>query len=225
MELEALFQAAEQRWFAHWERGPTRRAWGEAPPQVGDQASDFELPDSTGRLRSLSHFWRKRPALVIFWRHFGCGCGVARAERLEGEHATFVEAGAEVVVIGQGEPERAAWYEEKFSIPCPILCDPDERTYRAYGLLECSPWLLLGQPPAGEDHFKGVIQTHRDLGRRVADNPFLLPGEFVVNTSGELVFTYRYQYCDNYPDPEMLVRAIREAAASETPQAIQRTAK
>ena len=107
MQLEEVFGTAEQRWLGHWQGGPSRRAWAEVPLQVGDQAPDFELPDSMGRLRSLSDFWRQRPALVIFWRHFGCGCGVERAARLEADHAAFVEAGAEVVVIGQGEPARA----------------------------------------------------------------------------------------------------------------------
>ncbi len=68
VELDDLFEAAEQRWFTHWKRGPTRRVWSGVPPQVGDQAPDFELPDSTGALRSVGDFWRERPALLIFWR-------------------------------------------------------------------------------------------------------------------------------------------------------------
>ena len=216
MDLEGLFEAAERRWFTHWQHGPTRRTWTEAPLQVGDQAPDFEVPDSTGRSRSLSESWRERPALLIFWRHFGCGCGLARAERLGSEYERLVDAGSEVVVIGQGEPERAAWYKAKFAIPCPILCDADERLYRAYGLLECSPWLLLGEQTPGEEYFTAVIRKHRDKGRPVADNPFLLPGEFVVNTFGRFVFTYRYQYCDNFPDTETLVASIREAAADDS---------
>jgi hypothetical protein len=126
----------------------------------------------------------------------------------------LVEAGANVVAIGQGEPERGAWYKEKFAVPCPILCDPDERVYRAYGLLDCSPWLLLGGPKPDQAYFEDVIQKHRAKGRRVADNPFLLPGEFVVDSEGRLVLTYRYQYCDNYPDIETLVASIDEATAA-----------
>jgi hypothetical protein len=53
--------------------------------------------------------------------------------------------------------------------------------------------------------------VHREKGRPVADNPFLLPGEFVINAQGRLVFTHRYQYCDDYPDPDILNYSIREA--------------
>lgn len=81
MGTGSLFEAAERRWLANWQRGPTRRRWSELPLQVGDQAPDFELLDDAGHPRSLRSLWRDRPALLLFWRHFGCGCGTARAER------------------------------------------------------------------------------------------------------------------------------------------------
>ena len=211
-----LFEAAEQRWLRNWQKGPTRQKWTSLPLQKGDSAPDFELLDSARRLHHLNDFWKQRPALMIFWRHFGCGCGIGRAERLREEYARLVDAGADVFVIGQGEPERAAWYKDKFSIPCPILLDPDEQVYRAYGLLETSPWLLLGKPVPGLGYFENLIGVHREKGRPVADNPFLLPGEFIADTRGHLILTYRYQYCDNYPDIEILVNSIHEASESSS---------
>jgi hypothetical protein len=62
-------------------------------------------------------------------------------------------------------------------------------------LLGCSPWLLLGEPKPGPEHFEELIRQHRAKNRRVAANPFLLPGEFVVDTLGRIILTYRYQYC------------------------------
>lgn len=211
MQSYEMFEAAEQRWLRNWDKGPTRRRWTSLPIQNGDPAPDFQLKDSTGQSRLLSEFWKDRPALLVFWRHFGCGCGVGRAERLANEYERFTKAGANTVVVGQGEPERAAWYKQKFSVPCPILIDPDEHVYRAYGLLEVSPWLLLGKPVPEREYFENLIKVHREKGRPVADNPFLLPGEFVINTRGKLVFSYRYQYCDNYPDPDILDYSIHEA--------------
>lgn len=216
MDLESLLTEAEQEWLEHWRIGPQRCIWGEIPPQAGDPAPNLELLDVAGRPAQLSEFWRDCPALLLFWRHFGCGCGVRRAERLSDEHRRLTDAGARVVVIGQGEPQRAAWYAEKFKIPCPILCDPEERAYKAYGLLEMSPWLLLGKAKPDSEYLHKVMKKHRDLGRPVADNPFLLPGEFVISRQGRLVLTYRYQYCDNYPDVESLVDSIREAIYLDT---------
>ena len=213
-DLRPEFEAAEARWFAHWAAGPSRRRWTELPLQAGDLAPDLELLGADGAAVQLKTLWSERPALLLFWRHWGCGCGAERAERLRDEHASLVEAGANVVVIGQGDPGRADWYREAFGLPCPVLVDGDESAYRAFGLLEMSPWVLNGGPTLEEAERHATIDRHRARGRPVADNPFLLPGEFVVNRSGRLVLTYRYQYCDNLPDVDTLIDSIHEAATS-----------
>lgn len=213
-DLQPAFEAAEARWSANWAAGPSRRRWSELPLQAGDAAPDLELDGTDGEPVRLMSLWRERPALLLFWRHWGCGCGTDRAERLRDEHPTLVEAGANVVVVGQGDPGRAGWYQEAFSLPCPVLVDADESAYKAFGLLEMSPWILSGEPTLDEAERRATITRHRARGRPVADNPFLLPGEFVVNRDGRLVLTYRYQYCDNFPDIDTLVDSIREAAAS-----------
>jgi len=38
---------------------------------VGQPAPDAEFRDGTGALIRLSDFWRRRPTLFIFLRHFG----------------------------------------------------------------------------------------------------------------------------------------------------------
>lgn len=212
-----LFAAAERRWLEHWRRGPTRRRWTSLPPQAGDPAPDHELLDEAGHKVALSSLWADGSALLLFWRHWGCGCGTGRAERLREEWPTLTETGARVTVIGQGEPDRAAWYRAAWGVPAPILVDPTGAVYADYGLLEMSPWVLLGErkPPMSE--FESWMPEHRAKGRPLADNPFLLPGEFVVARDGRLVLTYRYQYCDNYPDLETLVDSIAEASSVGTP--------
>lgn len=116
-EIEAQVQAAEQEWLDGWKNGPTRLCWSTLPPQIGDQAPDFELQDASGQLVHLHDFWQDRPAFLLFWRHYGCGCGLVRASRLQQEYAAYTEAGATVVIIGQGEPERTAAYAQKYELP------------------------------------------------------------------------------------------------------------
>lgn len=50
--------------------------------------------------------------------------------------------------------------------------------------------------------------------RACHDNPYLLPGEFVIASDGRIVLAYRYQYCSNYPDVDVLIDSIKEADAS-----------
>lgn len=217
--------AASEQWREHWRRGPTRTRWTELPPQPGDAAPDLEMVNArTGLTQGLSEVWARKPALLLFWRHFGCSCGRDRSARLRAEHMGYVAAGARVVIIGQGEPERAVAYARANGIPDEVvlLCDPGETAYRSYGLLEGGPAEVLFdapdeflrcEPAAGDKLF----EMRATQGMPMVDNPWLLPGEFVVATDGRLVSAYRFQYCEHWIDPRVNVAAIRYATGELRP--------
>lgn len=215
--LESQIQAAEQECLNSWKQGPTRLRWSKLPLQVGDAAPDFELPDSSGKLVNLRDLWSDRPALLLFWRHYGCGCGMDRASRLQQEYDDYVAAGANVVIIGQGEPERAAAYAEEYGLPpVPVLCDPEFRVYEAYGLLEGKPSQIVFDAPEeflrrDYDAFAQLAKARREAGRPLVDSPWQLPGEFVVDQAGIVRLTYRHNYCEDFPDHRVLLAAIRES--------------
>jgi len=216
METDEQIAQAEKEWLELWQRGPLRTRWEKAPLQVGDMAPDFELSDSTGQSVRLSDFWRSGPTLLLFWRHYGCSCGMRRAQRLASEYTDYIKVGGNVVVIGQGEPERAALYTSKNNLPCPVLCDPTYKVYEAYDLLEGQPSqvffdasdeLLRCNIEAGREFAKLRAKTDRAL----VDNPWLLPGEFVVDKTGTVRLAFRYQFCEDWPDPLVLISAIKDA--------------
>ena len=217
--------AASRQWHEHWRRGPTRTRWSELPPQAGDAAPSLELVDArSGRSIALAELWSDRPALLLFWRHFGCSCGRDRAARLRAEYDDYVGAGARVALIGQGEPERTVTYAEANELPAgmPLLCDPDERAYRAYGLLEGRPIEVLFDAPdeylrCAPTAGQSLADQRAEQGRPMVDNPWLLPGEFVVDTAGRLVTAYRFQFCEHWIDPRVNVAAIRLAAGELKP--------
>jgi hypothetical protein len=41
------------------------------------------------------------------------------------------------------------------------------------------------------------------------DSPWQMPGEFVVDGDGIIRLAYRYQYCEDWPDPRVLTAAVR----------------
>ena len=186
-ELDKQIAAAESEGRQTWERGPTRTRWSRIPLQVADRAPDFDLVDSSGQPRKLSDFWHSGPALLLFWRHYGCSCGRDRAARLQKEYADYTNLGANVVVIGQGEPERAAAYAERNQIPCPVLCDPTFHVYEAYDLLEGGPAQVLFDASdelikCDRQAMKKMEESRRGTDRALVDSPWQLPGEFVVDT-------------------------------------------
>lgn len=210
-------EAADREWLEGWLAGPTRLRWDTLPVQAGDPAPDLEMPDASGDSVRLSDLWTDGPALVLFWRHFGCSCGMDRAARLREEYDDYLAAGATVTLVGMGEPERAAAYAEGQRLKCRILCDPGREAYSAYGLLEGdTPHVLFDAPdaflrreaPVGRE----LQDSRRGSDRALVDNPWQLPGEFVIDAGGVIRLVYRYQYCEDYPDPRVLTAAIRIAS-------------
>jgi peroxiredoxin len=216
MDVQELADA-EQQWLDAWARGPQRVRWDRIPLQIGDPAPDLELVDHTGVPTRLSSLWSDGPAVILFWRHFGCSCGRDRAGRLRAEYANLVELGATVTIIGQGSPERSRVYREQNEIPCAILSDPDEVAYRAFDVLEGTPAqvvydasdeLMACDLDAGVE----LAASRHGTAKASVDNPFLLPAEFVV-TDGVVQLAYRYQYCEAFPDPRVVTAAVRFGGA------------
>jgi peroxiredoxin len=215
-DIDAQQKAAEQAWLESWKRGPTRTTWTSVPLQYGDAAPDFEMRAASGETVRLSDAWRHGPALLLFWRHYGCSCGRDRAQRLKEEFTRYKELGATVVVIGQGEAERSELYAEKQELPCSVLCDPGRRVYEAYSLLEGQPSQIVFDAPEpflrrDFEAGKQLQEARRGSGAVPVDSPWQLPGEFLVDKSGVIRLAYRYQYCTNWPEPLVLSAAIKEA--------------
>jgi peroxiredoxin len=205
-----LTAAAESEWLQKWTTGPNEPLGAVLPP--GSEAPNFVARDDAGTHAELEDFWADGPALVMFWRHFGCGCGIERAKRLVAEVDDYREAGLNPVIIAQGEPTRAAAYREKYAIPCPILCDPDHVAYRAFGIGQWAvEQVLFDIGPEWWSHtleFGTQFQDQRrNQDQPMVDDPWRATAEFVIAQDGVIRLAYAYQYCEDYPDPRVLTTA------------------
>jgi peroxiredoxin len=209
---EALTAAAEQSWLETWTAGPTEPEGSGLP--AGARAPDLALADHTGTVRHLAEFWSAGPALLMFWRHFACGCGFTRAARLREEYDGYRAVGVQPVIVAQGEPERAAAYHAEHGLPCPILCDPDLMAYRTYGVGQWPVERILYDAPAEfwshqHDVGKAFQDRRRAEGRAPVDDPWRAIAEYVIGRSGVIRLPYLYQYCEDFPDPRLLTTAAR----------------
>lgn len=212
-ELQRAIEAGEEDFFHIWQNGPEVTRWDSLPVQVGDKAPGFSLPDQTGAVVTLDDLVSDGPVIVLFWRHFACGCGVDRAALLRDELDSYRATGASVVIVGQGLPVQAAAYAEEHGLDLPILTDQDRSTYRVYGLLDALlPQVVFDAPQwlwsYSEETAKRFIEDRKIMGRRLVNNPWLLPGEFVIGGDGTLKHTHRYQHCEDFPDPRILITAV-----------------
>jgi peroxiredoxin len=210
--LELLTAAAEAKWLAGWTAGPAEAERSGLPTRAA--APDIVLDDQTGVQRRLSEFWTNQPALLMFWRHFGCGCGAARAVRLKAEYQDYLQAGLNPVIVAQGEPVRAAAYGAEHDLPCPVLCDPGHVAYRAYGIGQWPVARILFGAPAeywSHPHELGVSfqSARREQGRPLVDDPWRAVAEYVIGSDGLVRLCYAYQHCEDFPDPRVLTTAAR----------------
>jgi peroxiredoxin len=212
-DLRELYQSAERRWLQHWLDGPTLPG---NPLRRGDPAPDLELLTEDGSKVMLSTSWSKKPALVILWRHLGCGCGLERAELLRDQYRDYLEAGLAVVVVAPGDRERVLRYKDQYGLPVPVLTDEDYATHRAFGLGHWSREQVLYDAPEDfcdlrEETGRSFQESRRALGRPLVDDPWMQAGEFVVDVQGVIRVAYPYNFCEDFPDPRIFVTAARLA--------------
>lgn len=215
-DLAALQAAAEETWISEFLAGPTRTRLTELPPQVGDQAPDLELPDTSGASRRLSESWASGPVHLVFMRQFGCGCLANRWDELEPAQKRIAAAGAQLVAVCQADPLRAAAVSERRGYGFPLLCDPDLTAYRAYGLLEGVPATITQDfpwQPGDTETAERWTASRRGTERALVDHMWQLPGEFVLAQGGRIVLAHRAQYCEDFPLTDVLLGAIAAARA------------
>ena len=213
-DLRALYMSAEQRWMDRWVEGPSIEG---RPLRRGDRAPDVEVTGEDGKVMSLSDAWADSVALVMLWRHLGCGCGLDRTGRLQEELPAYREAGLNVVICAPAESERIAAYKEKYRVPVPMYSDPDYGAHQAFGLGHWSVEQVLYDAPdefceLRSDTGEEFQNDRRAQGRPLVDDPWMQAGEFVVDKSGTIRVAYLYNYCEDFPDPRVFTTAARLAA-------------
>lgn len=103
--------------------------------QVGAKAPDFSLPDSTGKVVSLSRLLARGPAVVTFYRGGWCPFCDLQLRAYQGELRQVHDLGAELVAISPQTPDYALSDVEKKQLTFPVLTDAHNQVARAYGLV------------------------------------------------------------------------------------------
>jgi len=213
-DMLAMTMSAEQRWLDNWVAGPTLEG---DPVRRGQRAPDLELTAEDGSRVMLSTHWSHKPALVMLWRHLGCGCGIQRLANLKEEVDEYAAAGLDVVVVAPGEIERVIAYKERHDLPVQIMADPDYTSHKAFGLSHWSKEQVLYDAPDEYCSISKEIGEEFQAGRRdgvynLVDDPWMQSAEFVVDTAGVVCVAYLYNYCEDFPDKRIFTTAARLAS-------------
>jgi hypothetical protein len=119
----------------------------------------------------------------------------------------FAEAGAPLVVIGQGTPENAAWFRERFGLELDLLVDTDRKAYKAAGTKVATFSELLG-PKMIARGFRRSRKTGVRQGKTVG-HPAQLGGLMLVTPGGDVPWAHLSDDASDYPPNAEVVQTVQ----------------
>lgn len=102
------------------------------PIRAGDLAPDFERPDQEGKLFRLSSA-KGKCVVVFFYPRDGTPSCTAQACAFRDKFKDFVEAGAIVVGVSNGQPQSHGAFAARHNLPFILIAD-DGSVRRAWGV-------------------------------------------------------------------------------------------
>jgi len=209
--LEGARRAAFERFhrprrWSSWLLDTVRSREEPATPEYLDAIADMVLPDQDGLPVRLRDLWREGPAVIVWLRQFGCPFCRAYAVELNRERRRFAEAGARLVLIGQGTPADAARFRRKMNIELEVLVDADRVTYLWAGTKLATLDELIGPIVVA----RGLLAMARNrvvIGHNTADEA-QLGGSVVVLPDGTIPFTHISRDASDMARPAEIRRVL-----------------
>jgi peroxiredoxin len=99
---------------------------------VGSKVPDVQVQDSDGRSVSLSSLLSKGSLLVVFYRGGWCPFCNYEIRSLSKAAPEFVSRGVTPVAVSVDLPEKAATTRATYTIPFPVLSDPELAMHRVF---------------------------------------------------------------------------------------------
>ncbi len=115
------------------------------------------------------------------------------------------EAGAELVIVGNGAPEFARAFRDELSLDVPLYTDPSRRTYQLAGFKR---GVLATFSPKGMAHAaRAMRKGFRQTARR--GDALQQGGLLVVDRSGRILFAHRDNEAGDLVSNDEVLAALR----------------
>ncbi len=128
----------------------------------------------------------------------------------------FADAGAPLVVIGQGSPTSAAAFRERLDLDLDLLVDTDRRAYGAAGTKVGKLSELLG--PRVLARALGRMRESRVFQGALDGHPAQLGGMMLVTPGGEVPWVHLSDDASDYPPNRAVLEAVRAALNHRDPR-------
>jgi thioredoxin-dependent peroxiredoxin len=153
------------------------------PPQPGDLAPDFTLPDQGGQPVSLADLRGKTVVLYFYPKADTPGC-TTQACGVRDHRPDYESANAVVLGVSPDPVKKVAKFDDKYALGFPLLADEDHSVAEAYGV-----WVqksMYGRTYMGNERSTFVIGPDgviKDVFRKVkpAEHDALVLGALATN--------------------------------------------
>lgn len=183
---------------------------------VGCPAPDVEVRDDRGQHIRLSALWTAGPLVLVFIRHLGCPLCRAHCLELRGDFAKFEAAGADLVVVAMGNVDEVAAFRRELELPFRMLADPQQESYRLYGL----PRGSLSSVAGPRVWWRGLVSILSFGAGRIIGDPLQLPGSFVIDGLGVIRQAHHAANSADWLPTEEILTAVRTSVAATSGQSL-----
>ena len=123
------------------------------------------------------------------------------------EHTDEIhKAGAELVIVGNGQPKSAAGFKKRLNITTPLYVDPQMDAYRAAGLKRTK----LGTigPLVWVPALKAFITGHHEDG--IQGDPYQQGGVFIIMPGDKVVYSHISKRASDRPSISKILNALKK---------------
>lgn len=175
---------------------------------VAESAALLTVLTPAGTEVRLGDSWVGRPVVLALMRHFGCQFCKDHVSQLVPAVPAIHEAGAELVIVGSGNPSMAGFFAEDYHVTTPLFTDPSREVYQAFGAKRPT-WAALLNPRLYWNGLRVALRGHWP-GRPQGDLA-QLGGVFIIMPNGDLPFAYRSSVAGDLPSIPRLLTELRRA--------------
>jgi peroxiredoxin len=173
----------------------------EQAPKVGDKASLFELPDSSGQVVKLADLLSKGPVVLTWYRGGWCPfCNISMRGLVQAE-PTIRKLGATLVAITPETPDYTAQTIKADALTFEVLSDKGNQVAHQYRI-------AYKVPDKVSERMKVF---HLDLAKRNGDtsDELPLPATFIIDREGTIRWTFVDADYRKRAEPSDVVEALR----------------
>lgn len=171
--------------------------------KAGDKLPDFEYDTPYVSGLRLSESLGGRPCALLFLRYYGCTICRLDLHMLEEQYGAVTSAGGQVKVVFQSDPTLLKEELGDKVLPFDIICDPEGRLYKRFGIRPAKSKFELGASAAVVKKIMAANKLGLAHGRYEGDE-LQLPACIVVMPDLTIKSVYYGKNAGDAPDAEKI---------------------